>query len=202
MKKNKIIKTTLIICLILLIVYAIYIIYQYNMINNLYELGKNVPQFNNIYFNTKSQDANITYYKLNNTVKVNIENSSNNENILAWNNYETNEYCTLFSQTKTYSTEHCVEYSIPYFYTTNNDITFKDKFLFALNPLKNISSIKYNGYDCYKYEVNGQTSYIDKNTFIVVYEKTDEKDSTTEYTINSVEEKDVSKPDTNDFLLK
>lgn len=172
------------------------------MINNLYELGKNVPQFNNIYFNTKSQDANITYYKLNNTVKVNIENSSNNENILAWNNYETNEYCTLFSQTKTYSTEHCVEYSIPYFYTTNNDITFKDKFLFALNPLKNISSIKYNGYDCYKYEVNGQTSYIDKNTFIVVYEKTDEKDSTTEYTINSVEEKDVSKPDTNDFLLK
>lgn len=199
MKKIRNIIIALIVIIFILIVG--YVTYQYVLLINLYELKENNKVFSNIYFKQISNSQTIEYYGLDNIVKVSFKQNNDDGDILAWNDYENNEYYTLFNNDNTYNTKHSIEYDIPIFNRSNN-MSSIDKLLFAINPTKNISTLDYNGYECYKIEDNNYTVYIDKSTFIVVYEKINNEETITNYEINSVTEDDVSKPDITNYVLK
>lgn len=200
MKKS--IKIILVILLVLILLYGIYVVYEYCMFDKLYKLASNLPELDNVYFEQDTSRQKITYYKLNDIAKMQIESKNGEGTIVAWNDYGDDEYCNLFTKDQTYNTVHCVEYSVPYYDLTKNNWSVKDKLIMAMKPTENVTSAKYNGYDCYKYTSNGQVTYIEKENGIIVYEKLENEETITKFTVNTVMENDVEKPTTDGFTFK
>lgn len=130
-----------------------------------------------------------------------MNNISGSVNLTLWKNFENDEEYTLYNNEKKYSSigteiiSNELQANHIYLLDYNNTI------ILALNPMVKIRTKEYDNKSCW-YLKNGQEEvYIDKETGIVLYNKSEQlgREIKLKYSINTVTDEDVAKPDLSDY---
>lgn len=206
MKKSKILLFVLTLLAILIIFLICIVIKRYNIINNLENNNSQSKVKNNLYFSENIDTINTSYWKKDNITKIILTNTSNNVIRTYWNDSTNDENMTIYNNENKYSlNSESASIGLP------SSLIFleKSKFSLAMNFNIQISSINYNGKECYYIsEKTKNYSYqeiIEKSSGIILYSyydncsNTEPSKTTLDYTFNTVTDEDVTKPDVTDY---
>ena len=195
--KKKIILAVLIIVVILVLLFM----WRLITLNNIKKLNEESIKISNIHYVREGNDSLVEVWKKDNIVKQNMNNISGSVNLTLWKNFENDEEYTLYNNEKKYSSigteiiSNELQANHIYLLDYNNTI------ILALNPMVKIRTKEYDNKSCW-YLKNGQEEvYIDKETGIVLYNKNEQlgREIKLKYSINTVTDEDVAKPDLSDY---
>ena len=170
-------------------------------LNNIKKLNEESIKISNIHYVREGNDSLVEVWKKDNIVKQNMNNISGSVNLTLWKNFENDEEYTLYNNEKKYSSigteiiSNELQANNIYLLDYNNTI------ILALNPMVKIRTKEYDNKSCW-YLKNGQEEvYIDKETGIVLYNKSEQlgREIKLKYSINTVTDEDVAKPDLSDY---
>lgn len=193
-------KKKIVFLVILIIVALIAVIFSWRLItlNKIKKLNEESIKISNLYFIEENNNSITEFWKKDNIIKENIKLVLGDNNITFWENFDNNESYTIFNNTKTYSTG--TDGII--FEPQANNINILDSnnaILLALNPMFKISSKEYDNKSCYYIKLGQDEAYIDKEYGMVLYNKSEENEITVKYTVNTVTDEDVEKPDLTNY---
>lgn len=189
-------KIILIIVLILLALLIGFVIWKYNVLNDLSKKYDQSLKSSNIYYHSETNNSAIDYFRKDNIVKTILTNKSSNTQIIQWTNAETNENIVVYPASKTYSDNKS---GLMFSTLPTSQFIGKDApiFLTSLLPTVLISSKEYDNQQCYCISNGGEKEYISKENGLMVYNEYSSLDNAVRtYKFDIVTDEDVKKPDT------
>ena len=188
-KNKKMLKNILIILLIILVIILVADVYKWFALKQIQENFEKYEDISNYSFIAKSNDSQISFWKMGNVEKQVSESKNLNAKIVKWQDKESGEYYTLFEQNKKYSTDNKAQmYEMPthsYTDTDSNNV----RILLAIMPTLNITSENYNGIEAFKISMQGNVEIISKDKGLLLYSKYGDNETYYEYSFNTVTRK-------------
>lgn len=192
-------KMVLIIVLILLALLIGFVIWRYNILNDLSKKYVQSFKSSNIYYHSETNNSAIDYFRKDNIAKTIFTNKSSNTQIIQWTNAETNENVVVYPASKKYSDNKS---GLMFSKLPTSKFIGKDAhiFLTSLLPTVLISSKKYDNQQCYCISNGGEKEYISKENGLMVYNKSSSlNNAVSTYKFDTVTDEDVKKPDTTGY---
>ena len=194
--KKKIILAVLIIVVILVILFM----WRLITLNNIKKLNEESIKISNIHYVEEEKNAIVEIWKKDDIVKENTIVINSDTNMTMWKDLNTDEGYTIFNNSNSYLIGAETIATEP---QANNIylLDYNNTVLLALNPMIKINTKEYDNKSCW-YLKNGQEEvYIDKETGIVLYNKSEQlgREIKLKYSINTVTDEDVAKPDLSDY---
>ena len=194
--KKKIILAVLIIVVILVILFM----WRLITLNNIKKLNEESIKISNIHYVEEEKNAIVEIWKKDDIVKENTIVINSDTNMTMWKDLNTDEGYTIFNNSNSYLIGAETIATEP---QANNIylLDYNNTILLALNPMIKINTKEYDNKSCW-YLKNGQEEvYIDKETGIVLYNKNEQsgREIKLKYSINTVTDEDVAKPDLSDY---
>ena len=194
--KKKIILAVLIIVVILVILFM----WRLITLNNIKKLNEESIKISNIHYVEEEKNAIVEIWKKDDIVKENTIVINSDTNMTMWKDLNTDEGYTIFNNSNSYLIGAETIATEP---QANNIylLDYNNTILLALNPMIKINTKEYDNKSCW-YLKNGQEEvYIDKETGIVLYNKSEQsgREIKLKYSINTVTDEDVAKPDLSDY---
>lgn len=197
MKKKKII---LLIILAILLLYAVSVIYKLNVLNKIEKANLISIQKSNIYYYSQTKDMSTEYWKKDDIIKVNTKQLVGVGDLTFWKDLSTNEGLCLYNMSKQYSPNaQGINTSIQ-----SSSFSGKNapKLFEALLPFFIISSKNYDNTKCYVLKMGSEEEYINKETGLLVYNKSKDHELKITYKFDSVTNEDVQKPNLEGYTLQ
>ena len=194
-------RIALVVVIIVVLLLVVLFLWRLITLNNIKKLNEESIKISNIHYVREGNDSIVEVWKKDNIVKQNMNNISGSVNLTLWKNFENDEEYTLYNKEKKYSSigteiiSNELQANHIYLLDYNNTI------ILALNPMVKIRTKEYDNKSCW-YLKNGQEEvYIDKETGIVLYNKSEQsgREIKLKYSINTVTDEDVAKPDLSDY---
>ena len=194
-------RIALVVAIIVVLLLVVLFLWRLITLNNIKKLNEESIKISNIHYVREGNDSIVEVWKKDNIVKQNMNNISGSVNLTLWKNFENDEEYTLYNNEKKYSSigteiiSNELQANHIYLLDYNNTI------ILALNPMVKIRTKEYDNKSCW-YLKNGQEEvYIDKETGIVLYNKSEQsgREIKLKYSINTVTDEDVAKPDLSDY---
>ena len=194
-------RIALVVVIIVVLLLVVLFLWRLITLNNIKKLNEESIKISNIHYVREGNDSIVEVWKKDNIVKQNMNNISGSVNLTLWKNFENDEEYTLYNNEKKYSSigteiiSNELQANHIYLLDYNNTI------ILALNPMVKIRTKEYDNKSCW-YLKNGQEEvYIDKETGIVLYNKSEQsgREIKLKYSINTVTDEDVAKPDLSDY---
>lgn len=196
-------KIVLIIVLILLALLIGFVIWKYNVLNDLSKKYDQSLKSSNIYYHSETNNSAIDYFRKDNIVKTILTNKSSNTQIIQWTNAETNENITIFPTSKTYLENNSSVIMLSTLPTSQFIGKDAPIFLTSLLPTVLISSKEYDNQQCYCISNGGEKEYINKENGLMVYNESSSLDNAVRtYKFDIVTDEDVKKPDTTGYTYQ
>ena len=194
--KKKIILAVLIIVVILVILFM----WRLITLNNIKKLNEESIKISNIHYVEEEKNAIVEIWKKDDIVKENTIVINSDTNMTMWKDLNTDEGYTIFNNSNSYLIGAETIATEP---QANNIylLDYNNTIILALNPMVKIRTKEYDNKSCW-YLKNGQEEvYIDKETGIVLYNKSEQsgREIKLKYSINTVTDEDVAKPDLSDY---
>ena len=194
-------RIALVVVIIVVLLLVVLFLWRLITLNNIKKLNEESIKISNIHYVREGNDSIVEVWKKDNIVKQNMNNISGSVNLTLWKNFKNDEEYTLYNNEKKYSSigteiiSNELQANHIYLLDYNNTI------ILALNPMVKIRTKEYDNKSCW-YLKNGQEEvYIDKETGIVLYNKSEQsgREIKLKYSINTVTDEDVAKPDLSDY---
>lgn len=215
--KGKLFRNIFIILSIILITYIIIVLNRWNILN---KISKNQEKYrgkNNYYitynYENQKEPTAFKYWRYGHIYKKQYDFGSSLPNNIFWYNEKTEEQYRYLEEDKTYEISDMAKVETnPKIYDINIPIEKSqniDRLLYAINLTNSIQKDIYNGKECYifKYDkdkIDLKAEYIDKETGLCIFREYDnaEKNYKIEYSFDSINEKDIEKPNFDEYSLK
>lgn len=194
MKKKIIFIVILIILILLVSIFGM----RLSKLNKISELRDESKKISNLYFTEEGSSSITEFWKKDNIIKQNVRLKSGDGNITFWKDFEKDEGYTIFNNSKTYNVGVEVISTQPQA-NNINCLDNKNILLLSINPMFKITSKKYNDRDCYYIKSGQDEVYIDKEYGITLYQKNELNEYKVNYSVNTVTDEDIAKPDLADF---
>lgn len=185
-KNKKMLKSILIILFIILVIILLADLYKWFVLKQVQEYFESSKDSSNYSFIAKSNNSQISFWKMGNLEKQVSESKDLNAKITRWQDNESGEYYTIFNESKKYSTENKLQfYKIPthsYTDTGSNNI----RVLLAITPTLNVKGVEYNGIKAYKISMQENVEIISKDKGLLLYSKYGDNETFYEYSFDTV----------------
>lgn len=191
-------KIVFLVILIIIIILVVLFLWRLVLINKIKDLNGESIKISNLYFIEEDGSSITEFWKKDNIIKENTKLMLENNNLTFWNNFDTEESYTLFNNIKKYSMG---TNGMIYEPQANNVeiLDSNNSILLALNPMFKIKTEQYDGKICYYIKLGQDEVYIDKEYGITLYQKSENNELKVKYSINSVKDEDVAKPDLTNY---
>ena len=196
MKKKKIL---LIIIAIIVLLYIISVIYKLSILNKIIKTNANtLANEDNLYYFLQGNNHNEEYWRNGNIIKAEItKNKNDSPEIILWKDYSINNGYTFIPSSKTYSTS-----TVGLAMHNSQLASYSTKFTVAILPICTITSKEYKKQKCYSLKMLSITEYINKETGLLVYSKSDDDEFNIKYSFDTVTDKDVQSPNIEEYTLQ
>lgn len=209
-KKLKLFKKILIILVSILVILLVVILYRFLSLTKIQKNNEKANEIANIYFYSETDQSISEYWRKDGIIKQIVKSNEGEGNLIWWLNTNSNECYALIPESKTYI-ESSGGISTIFPSSIASMKTSWERFLMAINPTISINVKEYNNENCYylKFFMSSTVEEIfDIKTGLLVYEKGQrsvgegvESFSRYDYSINSVTDEDVAKPDLSEYTL-
>ena len=194
--KKKIILAVLIIVVILVILFM----WRLITLNNIKKLNEESIKISNIHYVEEEKNAIVEIWKKDDIVKENTIVINSDTNMTMWKDLNTDEGYTIFNNSNSYLIGAETIATEP---QANNIylLDYNNTIILALNPMVKIRTKEYDNKSCWYLKDRQEEVYIDKETGIVLYNKNEQlgREIKLKYSINTVTDEDVAKPDLSDY---
>ncbi len=198
MKKWK--KIVLVICIILVML-VLMVAWRYHVLTKIAEKNQVSNSKTNYAYHSETEDMIMQCWKKDNIWKIQLKQITGEGNMTFWQDNNTDEKLLLWNSQKKYATSGEILAATP----TGFSITLPEdnhtRFMMAMTPMLFIGTTRYNGKSCYVMKMGNQKEYIEKETGMVLYSKTQGSERKLTYDFDSVTEQDVKKPDISTYTL-
>lgn len=193
-------RIALVVVIIVVLLLVVLFLWRLITLNNIKKLNEESIKISNIHYVEESGSTIEEFWKKDDIIKEKINSGLNNSDMTFWKNSNTNEEYTIFESSNTYLIG--VE-GMAYEPQANNIylLDYNNTILLALNPMIKINTKEYDNKSCWYLKDRQEEVYIDKETGIVLYNKNEQlgREIKLKYSINTVTDEDVAKPDLSDY---
>lgn len=195
---HRILKTILILIGILVIVYFVFVIRNYIILNQICEKAEEYKNVTNYTYRSKIETTELTVYVKGNVSRVDIDNlEDDSKDITIWTDKYLKETILAFPNQKT-ATKNSVSSVVA---TAPFEVAQSDYLIMSSMLYARITTEEFDGKDCYVVHIDSDyILWVEKDTGLVVKRQTG--DSVAEYTnigINNVDE--IYKPDLTGYTV-
>lgn len=209
-KKLKLFKKILIIIVSILVILLGVILYRFLILTKIQINNEKTNEITNLYFYSVTDQFISEYWKKDGIIKQTVKSQEGEGNLIWWLNTNSNECYALIPESKTYiESRGGISKILPG--SIANIQTSWERFLMAINPTISIDIKDYNNENCYylKFSMSSTVEEIfDIKTGLLLYEKgqrnigkDNESFSKYDYSLNTVTDDDVAKPDLSEYTL-
>ena len=193
-------RIALVVAIIVVLLLVVLFLWRLITLNNIKKLNEESIKISNIHYVEEEKNAIVEIWKKDDIVKENTIVINSDTNMTMWKDLNTDEGYTIFNNSNSYLIGAETIATEP---QANNIylLDYNNTVLLALNPMIKINTKEYDNKSCW-YLKNGQEEvYIDKETGIVLYNKSEQsgREIKLKYSINTVTDEDVAKPDLSDY---
>jgi len=194
MKKHK---KIFLIVLVIFILVLLFVLCRFLFIYDAIKTSNKLQDLTNFYFLDTYSNFKIEYWKKDNII-IRHERTDTSD-ITFWRNFDTDDGLMLYNMQKSYSLNENLlhETLIPASILAGSSVS--ECFF---NPSFHISLKKYNDKTCYFIKTKHQESYVDKETGIMVYSQSDGSERNVQFSLNTVTDEDIQRPDTTGYTLQ
>lgn len=192
--KNKIV--FILIFLAILIVCVSIILWKYFVLDMMSKKYIESIKSPNFYFSLDDGSSKIDFWKKDNVLKEIIKPCFGSDSLTFWFDAINNSGITLYNSTKKYSLNvNGMVYTPP----KSNIYSDNKIFMLAVNPFCFITVKNYNNIPCYHIKFKNAEEFVAKDSGVVLYSKFNDKISKVFFSLNSVTDFDVEKPNLSNY---
>ena len=199
-RKMKVWRKILLLALILIAVYAISVVYKLNILNKIAEKNEESKNIQNFYYYSITDETLMECFKKDGIIKLNVRQARGNGDITFWKDSNTGEQLIFWNETKLYDkAEGGILESTPSSMFASPDFTAN--IMMAVHPFVFIGTQNYNDIECYNIKFNTVYEVISKDTGLLLYNNEENHMRNIQYKFNTVTDKDVEKPNLDEYTL-
>ncbi len=200
-KKMKMWKKILICICIILVIVAIIVLWRYNILTQISQKNEISSSKLNYTYYSETEDLIMECWKKDNIWKVHLVQKTGEGDMTFWQNNNTGEKLTFWNSAKLYSTEGGILTLSPAGLTITLPDESITRLTMAVTPMLYIGSKTYEDKECYVTKIGKQEEFIEKETGMILYSKSENEERKITYEFDTVTDGDVAKPDLSQYKL-